>query len=155
MALQEAPVPGLDCKLYYNSATHASPTWVEITRAIDTNWSIDVDEADQSSRSSRFKKSNTAQVGIELSFTYRKKQGTDTVFAALQAAAIAGTAMEFWMADAASTETGAQGPRAYCKVFAMGGAQALANAEEVDFTCKPTYFEVTGTELDPDWYKVT
>jgi len=158
MAVTETPVAGRECKLFYNNLgvnTHAAPSWNEVTRAIDVNYDLDIDEADQSSRSSGFKKGRAAMIGLEFSWSYRKKQGTDTVFDFLQAAALARTSVELWVADGTSTDTGVQGPRAVCQLFALGGAQALSSAEEVEFTARPTYFEESNTEVDPDWYEIT
>jgi len=95
MALVERPVTGGECKLYYNTGTHAAPTWTEIPKAINVSFSLSKGEADQSSRSSTWRKTKGTLKDLEVTFTYRKKQGTDTVFTALIAAAIAGTIYEY------------------------------------------------------------
>lgn len=154
MALVERPVTGLECKLYYNTGTHASPTWVEITRAINVSFSISKGEADQSSRTSGWRKTKGTLKDLEITFTYRKKQGTDTVFDALQAATIAGTVYEYAVLDGANTETGAQGIRAFCELMSLGNTQDLESSEEVEFSMKPTYHEESSAEVDPDWYEV-
>jgi len=154
MSLVERPVTGEECKLYYNTATHASPTWTEITRARNVSFSLSKSEADQSSRSSGWKKDKGTQKALEITFTYRKKQGTDTVFDALMAAALAGTIYEYAMLDGAHTLTGVQGIRAFCEIMTVGNTQDLEASEEIEFTLKPTYKEESDTEVDPDWYEV-
>jgi hypothetical protein len=154
MALLDRPVVGLECKLYYNAATHASPTWTQITRAINVSFSITIGEADASSRMSTWRGNVATLKDLEISFTYRKKSGTDTVFTALIAAALAGTVLEYCVMDAATTETGAQGIRAFCQIFSVGNTQDLESTEEVEFTLKPTYKEESAALVNPDWYTV-
>lgn len=154
MTLSQRPATGLECKLYYNSATHAAPTWVLIAKAINASWSLSKGDADQSSRASTWKKGIPTLKELEITFTYRKKTGTDTVFDALIAAAMADTIYEYCVLDAVHTETGAQGIRAFCTIMSAGGTQDLESAEEAEFTLKPAYKEESSAEVDPDWYKV-
>ena len=155
MALTERPMAGLECKLYYNTTTHASPTWTLVTRAINVSVAISIGEADQSSRSSTWKKSKGTLKDLEITFTYRKKQGTDTVFDALQAAALAGTVYEYAVFDGLITEAGCQGIRAFCEIRSLNNTQDLEGTEEVEFSLKPTYKEESSAEVNPDWYEVT
>jgi len=154
MALTERPMVGNECKLYYNAGTHASPSWTLITRAINASFNVSMGEADQSSRTSTWRKSRASLKDLEITFTYRKKQGTDTVFDALQAAALAGTVYEYAVLDGLESESGVQGIRAFCQIFGLSNSQDLEAAEEVEFTLKPTYHEESSSEVDPDWYEV-
>ena len=155
MTIAQRPVTGLECKLYYNTATHASPTWVEIKKAINVNYTISKGEADQSSRESTWRNNLTTLKDLEITFSYRKKAGTDTVFDALIAAALADTIYEYAVLDAAHTESGAQGVRAFCQITSAGNSQELEGTEEIEFTLKPAYKEEGAVEISPDWYKVT
>jgi len=155
MALVERPPTGLECKLYYNTSTHASPSWTEITKAINVSFSSSKSEADQSSRVSEFKMQKGTLIDLEITVTYRKKQGTDTVFDALQAAYFAGTIYEYAMLDGAESESGVQGIRAFCEIMSMGNTQDLEGSEEVEFTLKPTYKEESDVLVEPDWYEVS
>lgn len=154
MTLVQRPVTGGECKLYYNTATHAAPSWTLITKAINVSFSVSKGEADQSSRSSTWRKTKGTLKDLEITFTYRKKQGTDTVFAALVAAAIAGTATEFAVLDGVSTLAGVQGIRAFCEILSMGDTEDLESSQEIEFTLKPTYTEESNVEIDPAWYTV-
>ena len=155
MALVERPITGLEGKIYYNTGTHASPTWVEVTRAINVSFSSSKGEADQSSRISEWKMQKGTLIDLEITVTYRKKQGTDTVFDALQAAYFAGTVYEWAMLDGASTESGVQGIRAFCEIMSFGNTQDLEGAEEVEFSLKPTFHEESSSLVEPDWYEVS
>ena len=154
MPLDETPVVGKDCKLYLNSATHATPTWVEVDKAINVSANLGKGEADVSARYSGWKLTKGALKELEISFTYRHKRGADTVFDTLLAAYINDTPTEFAVMDAEITESGAQGPRAYCEVLTLNLTQELENSEEYEVTLKPTYYEEAGSLVLPDWHEV-
>jgi len=153
-AIAERPLVGQECHLYYNTGTRAAPSLVEITRAINVNVSIPFGEAEIASRASIWKTKRQTTREFELTFTYQKKGGTDTVLAYLLAAITAGTTVDLWALDGASTETGAQGPRAWCQLFDVTLGQDLEAIEELEFVAKGTYYELTGTIVDPDWHVV-
>lgn len=152
MALTETPVTGQECVLYRNSGTEASPTYVAITKAINVSANLGNGEADVSARFSKFKLTRAALVELEFTFTYRKKQGTDTVFDALRAAVLARTSIGLLVLDALVTEAGAQGPKAWCQLFSANLTQDLESAEEVEFTAKPTYYEESAALVEPSWH---
>lgn len=157
----ERPVTGEECSLYVNetsagSGAHAGPSWTEITGARNVSVSLSKSEADQGSRRSKFKKDKGTQKAIEITFSYRKKQGTDEVFDTLMAAAMSDTVYEYAVMDGDITTTGIQGIRAFCEIFTADQTQDLQASEEMEFTLKPTYEEDgTGDEIDPDWYEVS
>ena len=150
--LAEAPVLGKDCHLYYNSAPHSAPTWVEIKKAINVGYKIGKGEAEVTSRETSWKLTKGGLKELEITFSYRKKQGADTVFDFLRGKALSGEPAEFWVADGPSADAGVQGPRAFCEVISLDGKQDLENAEEVEFSLKPTYHEETGALVEPDWH---
>ena len=154
MALTQAPVVGKDCKLYYNTGTHAVPVWVEVKHAINVSANLGKGEADASARYSGWKLTKGALKELEITFGYRHKQGADTVFDALLAAYLNDTAIEFAVMDAAISETGAQGPRAFCEVMSMNLSQELEGTSEYEVTIKPTFHEESGTLVEPDWFEV-
>jgi hypothetical protein len=153
MPLTEAPVVGKDCKLYLNGGTHAIPAWTEVKSAINVSANLGKGEADVSARYSGWKLSKGALKELEISFTYRHKQGADTVFDTLLAAYINDTPIQVAVMDAAITETGAQGPRAFCEVISLNLTQELENSAEYELTLKPTYAEEAGSLVEPDWYE--
>ena len=154
MPLTEQPVVGKDCKLYLNAATYATPTFVEIDKAINVSANLGKGEADVSARFSNWKLTKSSMKELEISFTYRHKRGADTVFDTLLAAYIEDTPLEFLVLDAEVTETGAQGPRAFCEILAMNLSQELENAAEYEFSVKPTFYEEASVLIEPEWYEV-
>jgi hypothetical protein len=155
MPLTPSPVVGKDCKLYLNAGTRTTPTWTELKSAINVSANLGKGEADVSARYSSWKLSKGSLKELEISFTYRHRQGPDTVFDTLLAAYINGTPKEFAVMDAAITESGAQGPRAFCEVMSLNLSQELESSAEYEITLKPTYYEETGAVVEPQWYEVT
>ena len=155
MTLPDAPVVGKDCKLYINTGTRATPTWVEVKKAINVSANLGKGEADISARFSGWKLTKGALKELEITFTYRHKRGTDTVFDSLLSAYLNDTPREFAVMDAAITEVGAQGPRAFCEVISMNLTQELENAQEFEIALKPTYQEESGVLMEPSWFEVT
>lgn len=145
---------GASAKLYYNSGTHASPTWVLIANAVDVSVSFGKSYGDVSSRASGWKKNAAALKDLTCSFGYRYKNGTDTVFDALRAAAIANTATELFFADGLAATSGTEGIRAYFD-FTMGDEQPLEDGVLVTFDGTHVIFYESSAVVDPDWYTVT
>lgn len=84
--LEKGAFAGKDTFLYYNSATYASPTWVEIVRARN----VQVTRGSATTEVEFHGASTTGNIhGYESfsgSFEYVKRLGTDSVFTALEAA---------------------------------------------------------------------
>jgi hypothetical protein len=148
------PVIGKDCKAYYNSGTHAVPTWNEAKYAINASANLGKGEGDVSGRYSGWKKSKGALKELEISFTYRHKRGTDAVFDAILDSYVNGTPMEWAIMDGDITLSKAQGPRAFCEVMSLNATQELENGVEYEVTLKPTWFEEASAVVEPDWYEV-
>ena len=100
---------GRETFLYYNSATHATPTWVEIPRArnIQTTNGPALSEIEFHGAQS------TANIpGYDKfsgSFEYVKKRGTDTIFAALETARKNRTVVELQFMNDDVATSGATG----------------------------------------------
>lgn len=144
---------GLSAKTYYNSGTHASPTWVLIANAVDVSFSVGKNYGDVSSRASGWKKNAAALKDLTCSIGYRYKNGTDTVFDALRAAAIANTPIELFFADAASATTGTEGIRAYFDLT-MSEEQPLEDGVTATFEGVHCIYYESSAVVDPDWYVV-
>lgn len=148
-------VIGQECKAYYNSGTHAAPSWVEIKRGVDFTLNLGKGEAETSRRESgwEFKRGALKQASVD--FGYRYKRGVDTVFDALFDSWANGTAVEFAIMDQIITASGAQGLRAFCEVFSSNMDQPLADGVVVQITASPTDHEEAAALIEPDWYIVT
>lgn len=147
---------GRKSKLYRNSGTHASPTWLEIARVQDVSYPFSKGEVEVISRESDFKKFLAGLKEIGITFTYLYKKGTsDANFAALKDSAINDTPIEFFGADGNAGTAGTQGWRAGMQVFEFERAEELENAITYSVTLKLTEYESpSGTLVEPDFYVV-
>lgn len=146
---------GLDAVLAYNAGTHASPTWVEITRARDVSASATKSEAKLSSRASGFEYTKGALVQLSLELGYMYKRGTDTVWTALNTSFTGRSPLEFWIGDDTITLVGAKGWRFYGEVMEAPMEQPLEEGVTCTFTIKPTTNYVSGSLIEPDFYVIS
>lgn len=145
------PTPGREAKTYYNTGTFGSPTWTEIPRIIDMDWTMPVTWAAVPSRESMWNFEVKALQGLTATFGYRRRQGvSDTVFTALRGYAIATTKQELAIADGAIATTGTQYLRATFQ-FGLSRTEPLADACADNFEAHLTYEEDTGTARAPTW----
>src|SRR5689334_3162288 len=104
---------GRECKLYYNSGSFVSPTWTEITRAIDVDYDMPAEWGNVSSRISIWKMEVKALIGLVMNFGYRYRAlATDAVFDAIRPMALAATKTEFAVSDTTISTSGAEYLRA-------------------------------------------
>lgn len=130
---------GLNCYLYYNSATYGSPTWVTIARAQDVSVPWSTKESDVGSRNSghEFTLPSLMKTGIEFGYLY--KRGTDAVWTALMTNAMARikTPLDMVACDDDITLTGAKGIRFTGNVFNADQNQPLSDGVTQKFSVKP------------------
>jgi hypothetical protein len=138
---------GLECKLYYNTGTYASPTWVEIVNARDVTIPLTKGEADTSRRGSTWRTRRGTLKDASIDFQIVQKDG-DATFTALLNSYINGTPIELLALNGATTDTAAEGLRATCEVFNFQDAQALESAVVYDVSAKPTT-----SANPPAWYE--
>lgn len=110
--LKRGAFSGKETKLYYNSATHASPTWVLIDRARN----IQVNDGPALSEVEFHGSKNTSNIpgyaAFSGSFEYVRRKGTDTVYDALVAARDAGSPLELQHLDGPIATVGSKGWKA-------------------------------------------
>jgi hypothetical protein len=154
MALTEGEKVGKDCKLYYNTGTHAAPSWVLMGRVRDVSVPLSKGEADVSRRESgwRLTKGALKENGLEFGYVY--KSGTDTVFDMLLDSFLNDTAVEYAVMDDLITESGAQGLRCFMEVFEFPYDQALEEGQIFNVSLKGTPVEEASTLVQPDWYEI-
>jgi hypothetical protein len=154
-----APKIGFDNKLYYNSGTHASPTWVLIGDIGDLNIpDLRRTMARVSLRSSRWPANIPAEKEFSIDFSMLY-QPANAVFAALRTAFFADTAaaatLEFFVADGLAATVGTTGLRAGCVIENFPLTQRLMEANMVDTVrLLPGWYEEGGVRVEPDWYVV-
>ena len=153
--MPEATKTGSDGKLYRNTGTHASATWVEIDEAQDVSIPWAVDKAETSDRGSRFKKYEHGMIetGINFGFNYRSGNANFTALLALATPPV--SAVQFAAMDGAIATSGSQGVRFFGKAFGANMEQPLADGMKIDFEIAPAYAEESSAVVDPDWYVVS
>ncbi len=151
--MPETPVPGYGWKIYQNTGTSAAPVWALITGTRDISVPFTADELDDSSRDSRYKKFLSGMIDLSVTFQMRYHSGnpdhTDLINKFFDQ-----DVFEIAVMDGEIATTGSQGVRCYVQLFSAGLTLPLADNTEVDFACKPAYFE-EGGEIDPEWYVVS
>lgn len=156
-AITEGEQIGKNCVLAYNTGTHASPTWVTISRAKDVSVPFSRNEGTISSRASAFEFTKAGLIKTGIEFGYNYKRGTDSVWTALQAAAIAAdpTPIEFWAGDDDITLVGAKGVRFYGVVTGFDQDQPLEDGVTQRVAVKPTTYYSGGSLVAPDLYTIS
>lgn len=143
---------GLDCKLYRNTGTYASPVWNEIVNVADVTVQLSKGEADTSTRASKWKTRKGTLKDASIDFQLKYVAG-DTDFSALLSSYTDNTSVELLALDGPIGTVGSQGLRAVCEVFNFQHGQALENAVMFDVSAKPTpSFDNTGAPQPPSWF---
>lgn len=150
-----APTVGLDCKGYYNSGTHASPTWVLIDDIIDASFEYGTTAVETKSRASVNLGHLFGLIKHGATFSFRHTIGTNTVRAALLGVVSGRAAKEFAFMDQAIATTGALGARFYAVIESMNANQPLEEQMVWDLTLKPAHFIESSAKVEPDIYVVS
>lgn len=144
------PAVGLDCKLYYNSGTNASPTWVEIENAINVSVpDYGTNQVAANSRASLYESFLPGLIRTGIDFQYLHVKGTDTVRAALLGMVSGRSAKQFAVMDAAIASAGSIGLTAYMNIENMSYTEDLEGVRTYDITLKPAYFVESSAKVEP------
>lgn len=141
-------------KLYRNTGTNATPTWVEVTEARDVDIERSVDQVEEMDRSTPYKKVDDGHIdlGITFGMTYRNGNANcDALIAALHA----GTVAEYAAMDGDITVNGTTGLRMFGKVFQANTSQGLGSSDQLDIVIRPTYHEESAAVVHPSEYTVS
>jgi len=144
-----APQIGLDCKAYYNSATNASPTWVEITDAIDVSYEYGTTQVAIKSRASINMGNVSGLINHGATFTLLHTVGTNAVRAALLAIVSGRAPKQFAFMDGAIATAGSIGVKSYFNVEGMNASQPLEEGMTWDITLKPAHFIESTAKVEP------
>lgn len=149
------PNVGANMKLYYNSGTNASPTWVDIDEVGDvrTNgieWSSGV----LARRSNTYKKEIPARIE-PITITFTLIHGLDaTVFDVLRAASMAGTVYQFAIMNGSIETSGNEGFTVPGWLKRFPWDQPLEDISGHECEMVGGYLEESSTEIDPAWKEV-
>lgn len=128
---------GLDAKLYYNSATYASPTWVEIDDAQDVTLTIEASEGEVKRRASTFTEYIAALKDASIEFDL-VNDASSSVQTALSNAFFNRTAIEVLALDGDVEDTGSEGLRMTCAVTNWSRNEPLEEVLTRSVTLRPT-----------------
>ncbi len=139
MSAPTAPVYGFQGKLYYNSGSYASPTWVLIDNVGDIDVTLESNEVPLNLRSGGGYEMFVAgliKYGLGFKMMY---DPADTAQTALRTAYFARTGVEFLVLDGPSGTAGSAGMRAMMGVFKMPRTEEINGVMMADIALKPTY----------------
>lgn len=137
-----------NAKLYRNSASYGTPTWVEIDNVKDLTLNLDKDETDVTTRASGgFKEfvDGMIDASVEWSMLW---DTADANFTAIRTAFFAKTAVEFLILDGDEGTAGSQGLRVTCMIKGFTRNETLGDALMVDVNIRPT----KNANAAPTWY---
>ena len=146
---------GHNLYLYYNSATNASPTWVQIAQVEDVNVDqLAWDTAELTRRASRFVLEIATVMRIGCMFKLWHGLGA-TVFDAIRTAFFARTATIFAIANGPIATAGTEYLKLPALVKEFPWNQPLREVSSHDVRIVPTYFEESSAEVEPSWNEVS
>lgn len=130
---------GLSCKLYRNSATFATPTWVEIDEVQDVTVGLDKNEGVIKKRGSGYELNLPGQKTTAINFGFLHDDTTNTTsnFDVLRDAYFDDDIIDFLAIDGASGTSGSTGFRAECFVKNFSENEPLEDGVNHDVELKP------------------
>ena len=137
---------GMDAKLYRNTGTYATPTWVEVSNVKDVTLNLEKGEADVTTRANagwRATVGTLKDASIEFQMVW---DTVDAGFDAIRQAFFNNTPLEFAVMDGDITDPDSEGLRATFDIFNFTRNEALEEAILVDVSIKPTY-----ADNAPEW----
>lgn len=146
---------GRDERLYYNTGTHASPSWVWMKRTINRTVSLGKGEINFQDQESDWEKTLGAAKKLGLQFGYREKiSAADSVFAAIWDSYLNGTPIEVAAMAGNIATAGVKGFRAFIEVMELEQTAELEGMTEWSVSTKLTEHEEAGSIVEPDRYTV-
>lgn len=149
MAAPTAPILGFNGKLYYNTGSYASPTWVLVNNVGDLTLPLEAGEAAVTTRGGGGFEQVVAgliKFGLEFKMVY---DPADTAQTAFRTAFFARSSIEFAAMDQAIATAGSQGMRVTCAITKFSRDENLGEAMMVQVAAKATY-----AANAPAWYTV-
>lgn len=150
------PTTGHNMKLYRNTGTPATPTWVELAEVGDVNLAdFTRGLAELKRRANQFTK-NIATLIQTIAIEFRLHYGLDaTNFDAIRTNFLAGTVEEWAIFNGDIATVGNEGLRCPVIVENFPWDQPLEDVAGNDVRLAIGYLEDSGTEVDPSWYVIT
>jgi hypothetical protein len=134
---------GLNAKLYRNTGSFGSPTWVEVTNIQDLDLADSMDEADASTRGSGgMAESEPTLRTIEAS--WNMKNNADTHMIAFRTAYATRALVDLQILDGPIATVGSHGIRGRFKFHEFGKPQPLRDGQFVNLRAKPAADDTNG-----------
>ena len=151
--MAKTPVPGYGWKVYENTGTAATPAWALIPDTRDVSVPFALDELDDSSRDSAFKKFLAGMAELDVEFGFRYRNGS-AAHAALIAKITGRTVFQIAVVDGDIGTSGTEGWKMYCQLFTHNLTMPLADNTGVEVTAKQAFFEEADVEIDAEWMTI-
>lgn len=152
------PFVGFDHYTYYNSATHASPTWVLLGQIGDESVDFSRKLALLELRESKYEANLAAGIMLNVSFPLLYNPGA-TAYDALETmsrAAGSSATKEFFFANGPAATNGTKGPRAFMVIENFPLRKPLNGVTMIDqMTLKLGYGYESSARVEPDIYTVS
>ncbi len=151
---------GVKCKVYYNSGTYGSPTWVELDSindfSVDPSWETAVAAA----RASRVNVSMKTALNLSFSGTIRNDGSTDA--AKILTALLTDEVLDMLILDGPNNAAGVEGFRCDCQVMSGPEDQGRAAVLYRNISIMPTpsgnpvkHVKVAGDPAVPTYGTIT
>jgi hypothetical protein len=139
---------GLNAKVYFNTATFASPTWLENSNVRDLTMDLDMDEGDASIRAGLgWAMSEPTLLKAALNWNMNHDPADTNGWDTINTAFFARSAKEILCIDRV-TGSGAEGLRMTCKFHKFGKGEPLNGVQTTDTVAKPCI----NADSTPAWY---
>lgn len=152
---------GLDCKVYRNTGSYASPTWNEISIVKDASLTLERAEADVSTRGSGGWRATVGTLKdgtLEFSAHCDRSITADKAdLDAIRDAFINGTSIELLVIDGTQPQAtlAAEGLRSSFMITAFNITQNLEEGVQYDVTGRTVPTDNSGTAVAPAWFTGT
>lgn len=134
---------GKNCKLYRNTGTWGSPTWVEVENVKDLTLGLTYQSADVSTRGGGVSRKEPTLLDASLEFD-QVRDTDDTDQTALLTAFFAGTLVDMAVAEAAIATAGTKYYRQEWKAAEGSQTEALADAKRISLKWEPCFSSNSG-----------
>jgi len=141
---------GLDCVLYENSATWASPTFAVLDNVNEVTTTIDAAEGEAKHRGLTWAEYDRGllQGAININLVYN---GDNADFQTLRDAFLNKTDKELFVADGLAATSGTQGLRGEFRIMSMERGEPLEGVLTMTFAVKPAL----GATNKPTWHEIS
>lgn len=146
---------GGDWILYYNSATNASPTWVQVKKVGDVVLNLQVSAAEVNLRESLWNLNLPARKIIDSLDVMLATDIAGTVWEALRGFFFARTPKQYAVTNDAIATNGTQGFKFFGFLENFPINQPLSELTRGDCTIKPSYTEESSVLVEPAWFTIS